>query len=122
VLKCDYRRHDSLQVVSAQTSTNLQKRRHAPSSSFTSVPTARRTVSENDARRPVSENELPENELPEELPEAEPRVSVSEPSLYVVNFVHIILSLSCRDEMFQNLLPLQSPATHHLRVFDIRDR
>jgi hypothetical protein len=119
VLKCDYRRHDNLQVARAQTSTVLQKRRHAPSTSLTSVSTARRTVSENDARRPVSENELPE-----ELAEAELRISVSEPSLYVVNFVHIqvILSLTCRDEMFQNLLPLQSPATNHLKVFDIRDR
>lgn len=104
MLKCDYRRHDSF--ASAQTGPVLQKRRHAPSSSVEMVTT----------RRTVLENEL------SELPEGEPRLSaVSEPSLYVVYFVHIILSLS-RVEMFQNLLlPLQSPPTQHLRVFDIRD-
>ena len=106
MLKCDYRRHDSL--ASAHTSHGtLQKRRHAPSNSVESIVTARRTV--------------PENELPE-IPEDEPRLSVvSELSLYVVNFVHIILSLS-RDEMFQNLwLTLRSPPTQHLEVFDKRD-
>ena len=105
MLKCDYRRHDSL--ASAHTSHGtLQKRRHAPSNSVESIVTARRTV--------------PENELPE-LPEDEPRLSVSELNLYVVNFVHIILSLS-RDEMFQNLLlTLRSPQTQHLGVFDKLD-
>ena len=50
-----------------------------------------------------------ENEVPEELPEAEPSLSVSELSLYlVVTIVHIILSLSC-NQMFQ------SSAIQHLR-------
>ena len=91
---CNFRRHDS-----AQTTTAPQKRHHAPS--LATIVTTSRSVSEN------------------ELPEAESHLSVSEPSLYyVVTFVHIILSL----EVFQNLLHLQSPATQHLRVFDIRDR
>ena len=48
------------------------------------------------SRRLESENDLPE-ELPEELPEDEPRlISVSDPSLYVVNFVHIILQPQLR--------------------------
>lgn len=110
MLKCDYRGQGSL--ASAKTTT-LQKRRQAPFPIVTTPGSG-------------SQNTLPEGlpaEIPEEIPEEiledEPRISVSEPSLYVVTLVHIILSLS-RDEV--NGLPLQSPATRHLKVFDIRDR
>ena len=91
MLKCDYRRHDSL--ASGQTISATQKRRHVPSPA---------TIGNTDWLL------VSENELSEELPEAEPRLSVSERILFVVTFVHIVLSLSC-GEVLQ--LPLRSPAT-----------
>ena len=85
-------------LASGQTITALQKRRHP--SPATIITTGR------------SESE---NELPEKLPKAEPSLSVSELSLYVVTFVHMFLSLS-RNQMFQKLLPFQSSAIQHFPV------
>ena len=63
---------------------------------------------------------LPENELPVELPEAKPSISVSDLSIFVVAFVHIILSLGLsRNETFWKLFLLQSLAILHLRVLNL---
>ena len=115
MINCDNRRHESIGKL-ARSTTALQQLPRSPSPA--NIVTTHRPVFENQA--------------PEELPEAEPHLTVSEPSLYVVTFVHSILSC---DDVNSIPGPHQWSATQHLTwrvyqnqnqthsgIFDIRDR